>query len=73
MITCVNLLLFVRCALEDLYCSLGLSTRLWAFLPLIYMNYPGRYPAFAPLGFQPCSRRGVLPTLFYTRVDVYRK
>ena len=53
----------VRCALEDLYCSIGLSIRLWAFLPLIYMNYPGRYPAFAPLGFQPCSRRGVLPTI----------
>ena len=52
----------VRCALEDLYCSIGLSTRLWAFLPSIYMNYPGRYPAFSPLGFQPCSRRGVLPT-----------
>ena len=52
----------VRCALEGLYCSIGLSTRLWAFLPFIYMNYPGRYPAFSPLGFQPCRRRGVLPT-----------
>ena len=49
-----------RCALEDLYCSIELSTRLWAFLPLIYMwDYPGRY---SPLGSQPCSRRGVLPT-----------
>ena len=27
------------------------------------MNYPGRYPAFSPFGFQPCSRRGVLPTV----------
>ena len=34
----------VGCALEDLYDYLG--TRLWAFLPLIYMNYPSRYPAF---------------------------
>ena len=54
----------VRCALEDLYCSIELSTRLWAFLPFIYMwDYPGRYPAFSPLGFQPRSRRGVLPTI----------
>ena len=66
----------VRCALEDLYCSIELFTRLWAFLPLIYMwDYPGRYPAFSPLGFQPHSprsRRGVLPTLSPTPSSMSR-
>ena len=66
----------VRCALEDLYCSIELFTRLWAFLLLIYMwDYPGRYPAFSLLSFQPHSprsRRGVLPTLSPTPSSMSR-